>query len=318
MRWLVSRVGLALLAGLLAAELMLQLAGLVVRATSSRASGVAADAQAITVLCVGDSHTYGLPLPVEQSYPAQLERALALRHPGRRFQVVNLGIPGLNSAYAANRLERQMLQLDPALVIVWVGINNQWNVAETEVWQAEGPDRWQSLRRVLMRSKLFRLASIAWFTQSGHQYDPEQRGGWFEGEIAPSARAAGAAPSDIRTPPGLAFDLARMLDTTRSLGVPIFFVSYPLPKQEPVNRAIRLAGEQLGVPVVESARARERAQADGHTIDELIDLSAGPHPSGLLYRYVVERMLPLVDGLLEAWHGLELSAPDGEGDREAG
>ncbi len=231
-------------------------------------------------------------MPKEESYPAQLEERLAGRHPGRIFQVVNLGIPGMNSSYLANRLERQTLQLRPQLIILWVGINNQWNVAET----SEGPGT--GLRRVLLHSRLFRLLSIAWYTRTGHQYDPEEHGGWFEGELSPSSRRpeAEAVPADLA--PGLAGDLARVVATARALDTPVVFLTYPMRKQRPLNRVIQQAAFELDVPVVDALRDLERAVADGHTIPTLIDTSQGPHPSGLLYGYIVDSLLPLVENAL--------------------
>ena len=276
---------------MLAGELFLQAASFVARRVSSRAGPGGAEG-AITILCVGDSHTYGLPLPQEESYPAQLEARLAERHPERSFQVVNLGIPGLNSAYLANRLSAQVLQLRPQLVLVWVGINNQWNVAETSQARAS------SLRRLLLHSRLFRLLSIAWYNRTGHQYDPEQHGGWFEGELPPSSRrpADEAVPDDVA--PGLAEDLARVAANLRALETRVIFLNYPMRKQRPLNRVIQQAAFESGVPVVDSLRDLERAVADGHTIPTLIDTSQGPHPTGLLYRYVVDSLLPLVERAL--------------------
>ncbi len=109
---------MALLVALLAGELFLQAASFIASRAGARGDAAAADADAITILCVGDSHTYGLPFPAEESYPAQLEARLSERHPTSVFQVVNLGIPGMNSSFLANRLERQMLQLRPRLVLV--------------------------------------------------------------------------------------------------------------------------------------------------------------------------------------------------------
>jgi lysophospholipase L1-like esterase len=274
----------------LAGELFLQAASLVAGRVGSRARGTVEGA--ITILCVGDSHTYGLPLPQEESYPAQLEERLRERHPGRVFQVVNLGIPGLNSAYLANRLPRQVLQLRPQLVLVWVGINNQWNLAET----GEGGE--SRLRRLLLHSRLFRLASIAWYTRSGHQYDPEQHGGWFDGELPPSSRRPADDDAKRDVAPGLTEDLVRVATTMGALETPVVFINYPMRKHRPLNRVIQQAGFEQGVPVVDSLRDMERAVADGHTIASLIDTSKGPHPTGLLYGYVVESLLPLVEQAL--------------------
>jgi hypothetical protein len=294
-----KRIGLALVAALLAGELFLQAASVLVRGLGSRAEADPAS-EAITILCVGDSHTYGLPLPREESYPAQLERRLSERHPDRRFQVVNLGIPGTNSGYVANRLERQLLQLRPRLVLVWVGINNSWNAVEAEGGGAAG-----ALHRLLLRSRLYRLASIAWYTRTGHQYDPAQHGGWFEGEESPSRRREPDASEVDALAPGLARDLARIVETSRALETPVALLAYPMRKQKPLNLVIERAAFESDVPVVDTIRALERGVARGHAIPALIDTSAGPHPTGLLYGYVVDELLPVVESAL----GLAGEAP---------
>jgi hypothetical protein len=291
---------LALLVGLLAGELFLQAASFVALRVGVRGDAASATAGTVTILCVGDSHTYGLSLPPEQSYPAQLESRLSQRHPERVFQVVNLGIPGMNSGYLANRLERQMLQLRPQLVLVWVGINNQWNVAELE---GGG-----SLRGLLLHSRLYRLASLAWYTRTGYQYDPEQHGGWFEGEQPPSARRAPDAAETRELAPGLHRDLARISDIAQRLDSPVVFLTYPMRKQRPLNRVIERAGFEAGVPVLDGVRDFERAVARGHAIRSLIDLSAGPHPTGLLYGYLVESLVPVIEDVLALSDGRGLSA----------
>jgi hypothetical protein len=302
MKRLALRIAFALTVALVAAEVSLQLASLVARTVSGRGSvaGAVPDDEVATILCVGDSHTYGLSLPQERSYPAQLETALAARHPERAFQVVNLGIPGVDSGYVVERLQRQMVQLSPAVVVVWVGVNNQWRTADAEAGSA--------VRRWLFHSRLFRLASIGWYTRTGHQYDPQQYGGWYEGETPPPARPADAG-KPMHPAPGLARDLARMADTAESLDTPIVFVTYPMRQQRPLNREIEHAAFERGVPLIDGIRELERAVHDGHAIPALIDRSAGPHPTGLLYRYFVESLVPAIEEAL----GLPLTAPSGGG-----
>lgn len=305
------QAGLALGLGLLLAEGALQLASLVV--------GRRADAwlagERVDVLAVGDSHTYGLPLPAADSYPAQLEARLRERHPGREWRVANLGVPGANSAFVANRLERQIVQLAPRLVIVWVGINNYWNVVEVSEAEAAGAGPggqnlgasfWQSLR-------LYRLAALLFYNATGHRYDARTRGGWFEGEQPPSAGSGSRVPQ-VERPPGLARDLTRMTKIARSLETPILFITYPLPSQHTLRQeALRLGG-RLSVPVVDAAESRVRARRDGHSDDALVDTRQGAHPSALLYRYLVDDLLVFVEPFL----GLDppelgLDPPESEG-----
>src|SRR5204863_5478399 len=52
----------------------------------------------VRILCVGDSHTYGVGVEPDESYPAQLEQVLQAR--GVPARVVNGGAPGQNSGQA--------------------------------------------------------------------------------------------------------------------------------------------------------------------------------------------------------------------------
>jgi hypothetical protein len=298
-----------------AAELTLQLAAAAAGRLAPRESAAPGATDAVTILSVGDSHTYGLPLPEEDAYPAQLQAALASRHPDLDFRVVNLGIAGLNSTFVANRLERQMFQLRPHLVIVWVGVNNMWNVAETLGW--ERPDAWRPVRAALMGLRLFRLASMVWFSQTGHQYAPEGREGWFKGELPPSGRLE--AGKRLKDPTGsLAPDLERMVRLARGLETPILFVTYPLSGAVEINQTIESAAGRLGVAVIDTSRSLRRALEAGHGRAELIDERAGSHPSPLLYGYVVQDMVGEVEASLRAWHGFPAPTRPGRGSSTPG
>lgn len=294
-------VTLAVVGSLVAGEVFLQAAAWAMRSWVEQRGGTVAAEGSIRILCVGDSHTFGLPLPEEESYPAQLAEALAARHPDFDVEVVNLGIPSLNSAFVANRLEQQIHQIQPQLVIVWVGINNLWNVVERGPF-SRGDSAW-SVRQKLHASRLFRLVSMLWFSFTGHKYDPASRGGWWPGEATPSGRLPTGAPKS-NPAPGLLRDLSRIASVGRALDVPILFVAYPFSGQQSISRIIVQAAARAGVGVVDTRRAMERARGDGYARADLIDERAGLHPSGVLYGYVVQAMLPEVESLLSAWHGL--------------
>jgi hypothetical protein len=78
--------------------------------------------------------------------------------------------------------------------------------------------------------------------------------------------------------------------------IPIVFMLYPVPY--PVNHTIASVASRLGVPTVNTSRDAVRAGADGHDRAAIINAAAGPHPTGLLYRYIAQSTLPLVEKLL--------------------
>lgn len=116
----------ALVIVLILVELALQLAAPLVRVAMSRERDLADPTATLTVLCVGDSNTYGLHLPRVYAYPALLQAALGLRYE-QPVNVINRGIPGQNSAQVAAGLEQDLAELSPDLVLILVGINDTWN-----------------------------------------------------------------------------------------------------------------------------------------------------------------------------------------------
>ena len=70
-----------------------------------------------SIICFGDSLTYGTGAPPESSYPAQLGRLI-----GR--EVVNAGIPGDTTEDALFRLDRDVLAHDPRVVLITLGGND--------------------------------------------------------------------------------------------------------------------------------------------------------------------------------------------------
>jgi len=290
---LAAKISIAIGVSLLTLELCLQLASWFARSDEDPAAGP--DKDAISILCVGDSHTFGAGVFPKDNYPSQLRAVLDTRFPDRRFRVFNLGLPGINSAHVARRLEAQLLGIRPAIVLVWVGTNNMWNELEREETDGGG------VHRALLRSKLYRLGTVLWHTRSGAFERLGQDAQEDERQNAYLAwTSAGQARTIERIEQTLAADMRRMIETSAALDVPIVFLTYPQERQQlPVSDLIERHALALGVPVVVTARDRERAEADGLKPGELFVFGAGPHPSPALYGYVVESLVPRIAAALD-------------------
>ena len=127
----------------------------------------------------------------------------------------------------------------------------------------------------------------------------------------PSGRLPKGAPR-INPRPGVLRDFGRMASIARALDTPILFVAYPFSGQQMISRFILEAGARSGVGVIRTAPAMARARADGFHRADLIDERSGPHPSGILYGYVVEAMLPWVERTLALRSGPSLDKPASE------
>jgi len=70
------------------------------------------------IVVIGDSFTMGNGVAVEDAYPSQLERMLAARDDGLRYEVLNLGLAGANlERSVAQRLVAIGLDYDPDLIV---------------------------------------------------------------------------------------------------------------------------------------------------------------------------------------------------------
>jgi len=80
----------------------------------------------LRVVCLGDSHTYGLYLAAEESYPARLEELWNASVAAPKIEVINLGYPGTNSSRILKNLPDVIATFKPDIVTVLVGINDFW------------------------------------------------------------------------------------------------------------------------------------------------------------------------------------------------
>lgn len=245
---------------------------------------------AIVILCVGDSHTYGAPLPASESYPAQLQERLREDYPGKDFWVINVGIPGANTSMVLSRLPAWLARYQPDIVLFWAGVNNAWNVAET-------PDD-EGLAALLFRSRVYRLISRLRHDRIGADdarpallSHREGHSRWqVGGQLVETRRGS---PATAAWQARLRADLSSLVALGRSAGFRLGLFTYPVlsPALEPVNAIIDEVAQASGVLTVSGPFNLIHARADGHRDPELIVDAAGPHPTGILYSYIVDALM---------------------------
>lgn len=301
-----SRGAAILLVALVIAEVVLQAFALF---AGDRGAGWRPEA-AHRILCVGDSHTYGAFVSAEESYPGRLQRLLDRYAPGA-YSVVNLGIPGMNTAQVRDRLRAALGGDRPDTVIVWCGVNNAWNRTETTPAQS----RWSGLTQAVRRSRVYRLvqvwrhdrrlenvlAQVAPAEQQRYEVmdntdpdDPQRR----RLAVVSGDRTEQLAFDDtgFRVDAGMeeraARDYRQMVEDCRAAGVPVAFVAYPVETDafRRANSAVRRVAAEFGVPVVESARSVRRVPRAQREM-----LWAG-HPNGPMYGEIARDVLRVVLG----------------------
>lgn len=89
------------------------------------------------VVLIGDSFVFGTGVELDDTLGVQLDRALAKRWPSRRFEVINLGIPGDNIASHVAVYEAAARALAPDAAVMGVHLPNDLSRWDFQVAQRE-------------------------------------------------------------------------------------------------------------------------------------------------------------------------------------
>ncbi len=117
---------------LILAELSLRMAGKIYYASRIKNEALRPqDKDAIRILCLGDSYTFGMGADKGYSYPEQLERILNANNPQKNFIVYNAGVPGNTSSKLLSHLDENLERYRPHILIVMIGMNDNYCIEET-------------------------------------------------------------------------------------------------------------------------------------------------------------------------------------------
>ncbi len=298
-RRIVSRLGLVLLGTLLALALI-EVALRVVSPLLAGLRGGANDAD-FTVLCVGDSHTYGLHLPAPFSYPAQLQGKLDPE--GRTIGVLNYGVPGRNSAALLRELPRYLEENVPDVVCILVGYNDSWNFdGET----ASGRDDASSIGRAASALRTVRLVRLLRLRARGREVAApeviERDGrviivdGGHERPAALGGTAFGVVDGDALRRK-VAANLAAMIRLVREAHATPVLLTYETENQPvfvDLNENVRAVAAEHEVPLVDTATPmRERIAAMGYAELFFDDDHPRAHGNELIAAEVARRLVAL-------------------------
>jgi lysophospholipase L1-like esterase len=239
---------------LLLAELALQAAApLVQRSMARREPDPSPDAP-LTILCVGDSNTYGLHMPRLYAYPAMLEARLAQRF-REPVAVVNRGVPGQNTAQVGSDLAQDLADTHPDVVLVLCGINDAWNTGAED----------RGLSGALEQLKLVRLVRVLLSgvtTAAPFEVRTDERGEMVVDRGSGARRVnAGEGGGSLRSGEALQAHviegLSRILERCADAGATPVLMTYAESAGEfaGINAAVRALAAERGVLLVDHERA---------------------------------------------------------------
>ncbi len=80
--------------------------------------------KALRIAFLGDSETFGYALREEHTLPGCLERSLNARSKERRYEVLNFGVPGYNTAQESALLKKKAIHFNPSIVVLYYVLND--------------------------------------------------------------------------------------------------------------------------------------------------------------------------------------------------
>jgi lysophospholipase L1-like esterase len=80
----------------------------------------------VSIVAIGSSSTFGEGASPGNGYVDKLAAALAARFPGRKINMHNAGVNGDEAPNEAARFKKEVISLNPSLVIWQVGTNAAW------------------------------------------------------------------------------------------------------------------------------------------------------------------------------------------------
>ncbi len=132
----------------------------------------------VRIVCLGDSVTFGYPLPLARSYPAIMETMIASL--GRKVEVFNVSMPGWSIRQERIAYERIVRKYEPDVVILGMCLND---VAEMRNNTMKPPSpvvanlyRHSQLVRAVMRPHAAEIYDVKELFD--HPNEPRVRGAW--------------------------------------------------------------------------------------------------------------------------------------------
>ncbi len=245
-RWLVKAALLGCVC-LVLLEILLRVAGYYYKSRFWEARGRHPAAERATVLALGESTTAGMWLPVEESYPKQLQARLREHYGTPRIRVVIPPHIGQNTSQMLARFPQYLETFEPDVVVIMAGVNNTWSLAESNLGEFMPPGDWRTRlfrwRRWLDDVKVFRLGRLL-ITGAG-----ETRRS-LEDDLAGKPRMATWPPEDdplvrnIGREPFLRLwrsDVGQMIQQAEASGAAVLLMTYPNYDTPPVSEFVDLA-----------------------------------------------------------------------------
>lgn len=152
-----------------------------------------------TILCIGDSFTFGIGASMALSYPNQLETLLNQDRGNHKIAVINRGWPGQNSSQIYTRLENYLDEFHPDIVTILVGGQNLVNYYGYQDYlknaNKQGINLLVSLNNFLDHIRIYKFGRLL--------FEDSSRSSWTGDEYANENKPARVADETVKEEHGV-------------------------------------------------------------------------------------------------------------------
>lgn len=137
----------------------------------------------ISVLCLGDSWTFGVGASPGYSYPAQLQQIFNKEEPGK-YKVYNGGSPGITSTRLLKNLPGLLKEYNPNIVVILIGQNDFGYLTASEIILfSKFPKKfYAAVKNITLDSRLYKIVRLgfdgakeSFFPLKKQRYSPIQK-----------------------------------------------------------------------------------------------------------------------------------------------
>jgi len=234
------------------------------------------------VLCIGDSHTYGVYFAKAHSYPSRLQSYLDAQLGTGRVSVVPAGRPGASLWQMRDALPELLARHSPDVVIVLGGLNDRWNRS----------DRGAVSEFLARHLRLWTVVLMFRVRAGGERFDDDAE------RPGPTMRPISDEGEALQR--SIVGELAAMAQLCRASGATPIFLTYAAPDSvfTSPDAGIRRAAEENGVELVDLAQHFTEILKTRSYDELLIPGDFHPRPAGydLMARDVAHQLLPRFGG----------------------
>ena len=217
-----------------------------------------------TIICLGESSTAGLYVNRQDSYPAQLKEMLKQEYPEKDISVIVPPHVGQNTSQVSNRIKHYIDLYKPSLIVLMVGYNNEWSLAESNIGKFLKLNGMQVFKvKILVQLNKLRLFKLFRYVYLKHV--KKEKSGHVSG--LEGTKYMWGGPELTRWPPKKwvypfarhnreafvklwRYDVQKIISTAKKNNVKIVLMTYHInPTYLPSKEFILMAREE-GIPLV--------------------------------------------------------------------